>query len=376
MSKIKKVCVSMAMAVALLFGSVFSFFGVNSLKTKAMAPEYLANPTLAYYFNDAYPSLTHCAYEGEFGGNPFYEYCKVNSGSFDEMANGEGDFEYSYFGNIAYDAVVIIDIKTFLPDDGTLYFLFSNLKAKNCTTVFISVYSSDEFTEDTMSYIDYFYQSDYSEMQAFISRMLRHLKEWSNPLEPEYGTIHDVCIFIDGSWVDMETYSASVQDFCESSFYMNYFIEELRLYVNSSNPEATIDDILLENNIHLLVHTESNEAGEASFIDIVTWTEYNNIKEIDEIYNNEVNPITATYTAFIGFRAMDALLDSMLEAKQDEIGISRVLVYTYEKSHVNLDGDGLVIITEQDLKNMYEEEDDEPTEAEIITNGLAGVIVG
>ena len=176
MNKIKKVCVSMAMAVVLLFGGVFSFFGVNSLKAKAVSSEY--SHEAIYYFNDAYPSLTHCKCWEEFTHLPFYEYQQVDEDTFNEMANGiTGDFESSYFNDITDGALVIIDIKMFMPNDGALYVLFSGLKAKGCTTAFISVYSSDEFSEGTLEYIDYFYQSDFSNMEYFIDDSIRHFTE-------------------------------------------------------------------------------------------------------------------------------------------------------------------------------------------------------
>ena len=51
MDKIKRVFVSMMLAVALLFGGVFSFFGVNHVKAKALHGEYYGADNIIYYFS-------------------------------------------------------------------------------------------------------------------------------------------------------------------------------------------------------------------------------------------------------------------------------------------------------------------------------------
>ena len=376
MNKIKKVCVSMAMAVVLLFGGVFSFFGVNSLKAKAVSPEY--NNEMVYYFNDAYPSLTHCAYMAQFSDMPFYEYQKIDSDTFYDMVYGAtGDFEYSYFGNIAYGAVVIIDIKTFLPDDGTLYFLFSNLKANNCTTALISICAEDEFTEDTMRYIDCFYQSDYRNMRFFIEDSIRNFTERINAISSGQDGLENACIIIDQSWVEFQGEGESISINPNEPFFIEFLGESIKQYTGS-----ILDDIygiLQENNIHLLVYRGFNDYGEGQFIDFTTLQSYN-VTQLDELFdedalqlsNPQANPIEADYLCYIGWRAIDTYLHNMLYVKQQAVGASNLPVYTYERTHVDFGPGGLVMITEKTLWEMYHRE--ERREEYYIIEELVGLL--
>ena len=357
MNKIKKVCVSMAMAVVLLFGGVFSFFGVNSLKAKAVAPEYCNE--MMYYFNDAYPSLTHCNY----GGISFYEYQKIDSDTFDDMVYGEtGDFEYSYFGDIAYGALVIIDIKTFLPDDGTLYTLFSGLKEKNCTTAFISMYSSDEFSKDTLENIDYFYQSDYRNMRFFIEDSIRNFTERINTISMGQDGLENACIIIDQSWVEFQGEGESTSINPNEPFFIEFLAESIKGHTGSNLDD--IYGILQDNNIHLLVYRGFDDCGEAQFVDFTTLQSYN-VTQLDELFdadalhfsNPQADPIEADYMCYIGCRAIDTYLHNMLYIKQQSVGVNNLPVYTYERTHVDFGPDGLVMITEETLWEMYHREE-------------------
>ena len=93
MYKIKRMCISLAMAVAVLFGSVFSFLGVKDVKANALVDRAYGRTHLVYYFCDSYPTFPNTLLKTIFTEDLLvYDIQKVDESTFNDMVTADGYF--------------------------------------------------------------------------------------------------------------------------------------------------------------------------------------------------------------------------------------------------------------------------------------------
>lgn len=257
----KKTFVSALLAVAMVLTCFLSFGGVTA---DALSPEYIGISNSIYYFTDLYPTLHEEILTDEFGNdyNIVYDHQGITKDEFTTLVND------LYFTGFFEGSVVIIDIKTFMPDCTVLCDLFDSLKNdQGCKTVFVTAFTEDQFNDTSfINDVDVFFEDIYLErFGIFIEKAL-------NDLLNKNGMLIDTSYLIDGTWGEVLAYSnLDLETLCAAFPPLRVFLEKLlfQLYGFDEIPYDTCIQNLVDDEVKILVHT-----GGYSFVDILTGLPY------------------------------------------------------------------------------------------------------
>jgi len=311
------------------FITLFTFFSVN---THALPPDYepdLENgyPTM-YYFNDYYPEVDHCTMAALY---PEYHVCydhqRIDSQAFDTLV-GSG-----YFYGFDAGSVVIIDIKTFKPDEDTLEDLFYYLKnSYSCTTVFVSTYNQTDFTSTTVfQNLDLFVRSYHSEIDEAILDILSEIFSG--------GDFSNKAIFLDELTIDISTLTINgtyAHSLLNNSPFISRLLSHISTMILNQSNVSVIGYSVLEylhlNNTHIFVHD-----GNGGYFDLYSGTSY---EATDPSVIQGAIGCNWTNTYAIGFWSLDPdFYDFLLDAQD----MGNCTVYVFECEHIESGEDGLVV---------------------------------
>jgi len=249
------------LAVFIIGATSFSF--VNVKKASAVSSAY--NGEDIYYYYDFYPTLKDDAlfdalstyHNGDYSYYTyFYERGNVSdAASFDTLCNS------NYFNTLSA-SIVVIDIKTFIPNAYTLYYLFSGLKANGCKTVFITTYADQEFNDNTfVQYVDLYYHSDFGRLRTFMRNSAIDLKgRYSNFYNYYPPILQNTCIVMEGYLLGITSYplSVSAEQVCYTSLFFRLFIEEFGRDLGITGTYAEIITQLFQRHINIIVHVDGD----------------------------------------------------------------------------------------------------------------------
>ena len=343
----KKTFVSALLALAMVITCFLSFGGVTAAATDG------ENSARIVYVSDYYPTLSESELEQYFGTREvLYERLEMTDSALLYLANyinwGEYDFE-----------CFVLDLKLFQADADTLLALFSALEDYGLKTALVTSDLSDNFTNTNfMSYVDLYYYSDFSRLRTFIRETLCNFQ---SEIDSHTGQWQNINIIIDGYLIDADS-EASVGELCQNSVFLRVLLDELekKIWPNktvSGFYQSIVDDLLEENNIRLIVHT-----GWQHLVDISQKKDYytSNVAALDD---SDMGP--ADYVFAIGFWGLSAEFYDFLKDEQDA-GVD-LPVYVLEAEPITYSEDGLVIVTDYDLR-------DETTPSDEVDDLLPGFL--
>lgn len=353
MKKTRNIFVSIAMAFMLLLASVAAFVGGNSVEADALSGWdnegniYSGEPGSIYYFFDFYPSIPYDAMDDQFGGSYsiFYDRHPTNQSGFTSLVSG------NYFDGVGVNCIVIIDIKTFVPDSQTLQSLFSSLKGvPDCKTYFLTTNASSAFSNNSSfeQYLDYFiYNVQFDGLVSFIDDGLDDLQQKNNTLQNTNYLLDGNLINITG-WNDSSS-DVTVDTLCSRSIFLKTFMDRLVVKLGITTQFTSYQQcaFVLSDTYHirLLVHKQlGNE-----FLDICTGEDFG--------YPEDLSGIIATclqqpgYACVFGFWGLSPDLHSFLLNVQQNGGVQNLPIYLLEADPLIPNPDGLSF-------NMFDELDD------------------
>lgn len=265
---LKILSVFLAIAIVVSGAAVVAPLGEE---VNALSPNYDGSDV--YYFCDLYPTLTYETFSNTFSASIFYDVRWISDSEFYR------DIEEHYFFTLN-NRVVIIDIKTFIPETGILSELFSHFKENNCVTGFVTSYSESDFPDTYfLDCVDIFVENAPSDkMDVYFSAAFEDLDT--------NRELSDTVYLLDGSVLNV--YFIENRDFgalCATSRYLNKFIFDLLYFVSSTEYEIyDYQNALDEWNINILVYVGNNQ-----FVDLTTWERYTfySSQEILEEYEKE-----------------------------------------------------------------------------------------
>lgn len=331
----------MLLAFALLVAGLASFGVFSETNASALTPDYNGDPDTIYYFSDYYPTLTYEELENEFGWyNIVIDHQYVDEQEFYDMIHD------GYFWGFDYDTcVVIIDIKTFMPDPYELLDLFAMLKSQGCITVYVSIYDEYDYSDtEFLEFLDVFvndYQFD--RLQSFIYNALYDYK-WMY----RDGDLFDTGFIIDGNLIDVEEYFGDDMDtLCENSPFLRYFLYYLRWFMGIRYDEfenyQELADMLRDwYAIQIYVHVGGNE-----YVEILSWTTY---------YFDCVYDVPSSQLCVFGFWKLDDDFYRFLYEAQYEYGYYSdfMPIYILEAEPIDYSEFGLQVITDDvELSEWY-----------------------
>lgn len=340
MKKTTKLLVATTMAIIMLF-SCFSIWNVSAVVSSNTSPS-----EELYYFNDYYPTITKSDLQNQYQHfNIVYDHEWLDSERFNRLIDNE------YFSSITNNSIVIIDIKTFLPDTDYLEDLFFDLKVnKGCRTMFVSIYDANIFNQDPFwEFVDVYFQSNFERLRSFIINKLRHLtNNYTNSLS-------NTTIIIDSPLIDVAEYEgADIETLCEASPFLRILLEELAYIFEGI--DSTDDYSFIADELNGLYGINFFVYHSNAYVDILTWEEYfiSSFSDFQENYNLQLGKICV-----FGFSHLDIIFYNFLYgAEANSIDFS---VYVLEVEPITTSPDGLDIITDGELALLYGEEWDEKT---------------
>lgn len=282
MKKLNFKILSVFLAIAIVVSGAAVVVASPREEVNALSPNYDGSDV--YYFCDLYPTLTYENFSNTFSASIFYDVRWISDSEFYR------DIEEHYFFTLN-NRVVIIDIKTFIPETGILSELFSHFKENNCVTGFVTSYSESDFPDTYfLDCVDIFVENAPSDkMDVYFSAAFEDLET--------NGELSDTVYLLDGSVLNV--YFIENRDFgalCATSRYLNKFIFDLLYFVSSTEYEIyDYQNALDEWNITILVYVGNNQ-----FVDLATWERYtfSSTQEILEEYEKE-------YICSFGFDMFD-----------------------------------------------------------------------
>lgn len=303
MYKMKRMCISLAMAVAVLFGSVFSFLGVKDVKANALVDEAYGRTHLVYYFCDSYPTFPNTLLKTIFTEDLLvYDIQKVDESTFNDMVFDE------YFAGLGMNSMFILDLKTFAPETSVLCSLFCEIKSEyGCKTVLVTnnVSSSGGVFSGLEDCVDLFYSST-CRLQAFAQEIVttQRLGYIGN------GMVNGTTFLIDNILDNPEDYEgAGLDTLCDADPFLDYFITELLGYAVPDPTLTTVtnDDWLTNSGIRIWLQT-----GGGNFVDAISGQTNTSFPTVNDY------PTTQDY-AVIGFSEIDLQFGGMIDYFHDNV---------------------------------------------------------
>ena len=304
MYKIKRMCISLAMAVAVLFGSVFSFLGVKDVKANALVGGAEGRSNVVYYFCDYYPTFPNTMLKSVFNENLLvYDIQEVDESTFNDMVSN------GYFTGLGMNSMFILDLNTFAPETSVLCNVFCQIKIEyGCKTVMVAneVSASGVVFSQLEECLDLVYNST-CRMQAFAQEIVatQMLGSVGN------GMVNGTTFLFDNIIDDTEYYRGAGLDMLrDADPFFGYFIDELLGYAvpDPSLMSVTDDERLTNAGVRILLHT-----GNGYFVDAISGDR--NIPFPDA---SEYSPETQDY-AVVGFSNIDPLLGGMIDYFHDNV---------------------------------------------------------
>lgn len=347
MKTLKKSLVAILAALIMMISCSFTAFSSDNRDLKVSAN----GTSKLYYFYNYYPSAYHLSLTTRYN-DIIYDYHDVDASSLTSLVQSY------YFDQYDAGTAVVIDIKNFVPNAGTLYDLFKYLHDdKGCLTMLVTTCSKldiienyDKGEELFEQYIDAFSQSDYGRLKKFIRNSLRHSSSYEDTGVPNVEPIRNLkntCILIDGGCIkNVNDYTYGANYLCESNPFLRYLLEGIAEI--EDGPIIDYQECLdffsgptHDINIHLLVHIGNNR-----YLDIYDGVVYGpaNIEEI-------LADLNCATVFGIGFSYLDDVFNEYLEGQQSSI--DDLYVYVMEVEPIVYGDSGATIISEVDFAAIY-----------------------
>lgn len=313
MKKLSKKFTALSLVLAIILSGLIVFGGLKKERAMAYSSDYSGDPDTIYYFTDFYPTIDATTLTATYGSNYniVYDRQQITTGDFQTLVNS------NYFSGFGTNCIVIIDIKTFMPEPGDLHTLFAHLKnVEGCKTVFVTVYDDIDYIDTSfVQYLDTYYKSDFSKLELFIEEMLYTLVY-------DNGTLEDTIILIDGNIVNVATYNSHEDSFnqlCNTSIFLSFLMEKFAdsLNILYSNYWEIISWLNINLNVKLIVHN-----GGIDYVDLYDTNYTYSVACVEdlmeELENN--NSTTYNYICGVGFWALDSDFYNFLYAGQLSLG--------------------------------------------------------
>lgn len=271
MKKFNFKILSVFLAIAIVVSGAVVVVASPREEVNALSPNYDGSDV--YYFCDLYPTLTYENFSNTFSASIYHDVRWISDSEFYR------DIEEHYFFTLN-NRVVIIDIKTFIPETGILSELFSHFKENNCVTGFVTSYSESDFPDTYfLDCVDIFVENAPSDkMDVYFSAAFEDLDT--------NRELSDTVYLLDGSVLNINfIINRDFEALCATSRYLNKFIFDLLYFVSSIEYEiCDYQNALDEWNINILVYVGNNQ-----FVDLTTWERYTfySSQEILEEYEKE-----------------------------------------------------------------------------------------
>ena len=322
----KKTFVFALLAAVMLITCLLCFGGTAA---EAVAPGLVIGSNTIYYFTDLYPTLHEEVLFEEFGDDYdiVYDHQGVTKDMFTYMVN------QGYFTGFYASCVVIIDIKTFIPDDTALNNLFTSLDNQGCKTVFVTSYPDDVISSCGADIT--FHDTELERLGMFISDSLADLQNDNDTLENTF-------YLIDNTWGEvLNFYNGDVTEpdlemICNAYPPLRVFIEELLDFVlaDVSISDDTCADTLSVAGIRVQVYT-----GNGGYIDILTGNGYSTDEIVNTIITGDDN---APNTCAFGIWAFQTSYYQSLHYIQRQNGYP-LPIYALIVDPLLYDEDGLIL---------------------------------
>lgn len=271
MKKFNFKILSVFLAIAIVVSGAVVVVASPREEVNALSPNYDGSDV--YYFCDLYPTLTYENFSNTFSASIYHDVRWISDSEFYR------DIEEHYFFTLN-NRVVIIDIKTFIPETGILSELFSHFKENNCVTGFVTSYSESDFPDTYfLDCVDIFVENAPSDkMDVYFSAAFEDLDT--------NRELSDTVYLLDGSVLNINfIINRDFEALCTTSYYLNKLIYDLLYFVSSIEYEiCDYQNALDEWNINILVYVGNNQ-----FVDLTTWERYTfySSQEILEEYEKE-----------------------------------------------------------------------------------------
>lgn len=335
------------MALLLIFGAFASLGAVKAQAAIGYIPAPQGDGIIdVYYLFDYYPEIGNTEMATDYPHVDIVYDRTTSNVEATLMTIAVGS--YAPINALPDNATVVIDIKTFKPEAELLANVFDYIEEHlNGKTFFVSVYDDDEFNDATaggtaIAYLDEFYHSTHIRLKDFCKHSTQHDID-------ENGTLDDTCILIDGNVVDVNS------PFSDFSLLKNLLVElwsatDPQNHTSSSDYLSMLRHLKEDHNISLLVHTGGN-----TFKDMATQTTYT------ASGSNTLDGLSTgwSYIYAIGFSHLDPSFHNYLEANQSNG--NDITVYLLEADPIEYSEDGLSIISDYELKQMYGDGDEDTT---------------
>lgn len=374
MKKVNIKCTAILLVLAIMLSGLVVFGGLNQEKAMADSPMGDgASDTMdtitplgdgasdtIYYFFDYYPTIDNTTFSIEYGSRYNIVYARHHEITSEEFI---GLFVNGYFTGFGDNCVVVIDIKTFKPEESKLSELFAYLKEdEECVTVFVTTYDQADYSSITFDNVDVYYKTDFSKLKKLIEKMLYNLDH----NDDDDGVVQNAIILIDGHLVDVSDYDiGNFDEICQKSKFLSLLLDELseQLIIPYNSYRDIMVSLTITYKIKLIVHV-----GGDKYVDLYDGTEYSsggleqlwaeseggNLPDEPGITPPEVpqpddNPHAVC--AF-GFWRLDTDFYDFLLSIQLALNLP---VYTIEADPIIWGNGGLIIITDSD---SIDEEDE------------------
>ncbi len=312
---------------------------------KALAINELANVTDVYYFTDSEPLMSSNEFYMSFSVSITYD---INVYMTDQILTEKCyNGEFSIF-NDAY--VFIFELKYDMISPSVLTTVFSTVKNQGCYIIFISAYNLSEYSNTSfMQYVDDFALCNKDPFFCFVKNAVENI------MTSQRG-LNDSVIFIDGRLlypiVDIgDTYA--IEDMCYVSAFLRilfrHICQQLGITYTPDDYEAMIE-ALNAYNVHLLVNVHDYH-----FVDLmqrdgehyVTYDFYS-FEDVENVFSNTIHPLYAIGRWSLTQQFYNLLIDIQAHYQ--------LPVYAWVVDELEFVPDGLDLITDEDLTEMYEPE--------------------
>ena len=339
MKNIKRNILAIFLTAMLLFSPLASFAtGVYALSG------YNGETDTIYYFSDSYPSIRKEKMEEQYPNhNIIYDHQWINEAMLSDMVSS------GYFCTLDSDSILIIDIKSFLPNANILYTLFRDIKIYTaCQIIFVTPYELMDFSNTAFSdYLDIFFTTNLDRLYSFLINSIKDM--YLNQ------SLLNTVILLDRRMIELgNSTQYSLSDLANNSFFLQFLLNSIfsELETDSldyifppfdSQNYDTVEDILEIYGIQLIVHN-----GGDDYVNIVTDTTYQ-CDEFNEITSAIENPDYNSMCA-IGFWYLETELHDLLVEGRLTTDIT---TYTFVIDPLIISEDGLPIITDEQLEQWY-----------------------
>lgn len=298
------------LATLLAFVMLFSSFAV--LNVSATPDDDDVEPVAnLYYFNDYYPTVPKSQMDEEYPDiSSVYDHKWIDGEDFNIMVGN------NYFESIADESIVVIDIKTFLPNTFTLYNLFYSLKSRDCMIIFVTIYEEEDFNDtDFMDYVDEYVVSEFQRLRNFLDLHFQWVGDVNENLgADEYSPLQNTVFFIDGRLINDEEYSSDIENLCADSPFLRIMLEELAencgyQITDSTSYEGIFNPLVDNEGIQILAHV-----GHDEYLNLDSGTIYE-ISSLPELYSYD--NFSCDHISAIGFSHLESNFYEFLVVAQN-----------------------------------------------------------